>query len=800
MDEFRQDLRFGLRSLRGAPGTSIIAVLCLALGIGANTAIFSVARAVLLESLPYTRPQELLTINEHSPRVVMGSVSTPLYEDLVAQRKVFASVSAWNAASGNLGDVDEPERLFGVSATVNLFETLGARPLLGRTFAPTDAPAAPVIVVSEGLWRRRFAADPGLIGRSILLDNRRRTVIGIMPASFDFPVFVRRRDFWIPLDPRADGEPSRNRRSYQVVARMAPGVDSAGASVGLSLLARQLETAYPESNKGRDFEIHSMAGNVVGSVRPAIIALLGAVGLVLLIACANVANLTLVRAAARRRDVAIRTALGASRVRLIRQLLVESLLTSLVGGVLGVFIAWWGLGALAGLSSGVLPRSDAVKIQADVLLYALLLSVVTGMLVGAAPATRASKPDLRVDLADAAGKSSASVGRHRTLRTLIVAEIALSVVLLVGASLMIRTFVSLLNVDPGFNPHRVLTFAVSAPPANAGTDYERFFQPLLDRVRALPGVRAAGMTQMLPLQGGMTDRSFHVVGRPVDRDPTHKANAQYRLVSSDYFRAMGIQILSGRDFTPAEVQGGQPVVLVNDELTRRYFQNEDPLGKQIEISGGRPMTIVGVVKAIREAGVDHGLLPELYVPASEAEQGTIMSFVVSTTGDPMLVAGDARRIAKQLAPAQPLFRLSTMEGVMAGTLATRRLLLTLLGLFAGLALVLAAAGIYGVMSHAVAQRSREIGIRIALGARASDVMGMVMRDVAATTSAGILVGIVAALAAARLMSAMLFGVGSHDFLAYFAALTLIGSAALLAGAIPAIRAARVDPLVAMRSE
>jgi len=572
----------------------------------------------------------------------------------------------------------------------------------------------------------------------------------------------------------------------------------------LSLVAKRLAAAYPEAHKDRGLLVRTVAGTTVGRIRPALLVLLAAVGLVLLIACANVANLTLARAAGRRREIAIRTALGAERSRLVRQLLTESTVLSLAGAALGLAVAWWGLHALLGMSSNVLPRSESIGIQGGVLLFTMLVALATGVGIGVIPALRATRSDLRADLSDAAGRSSTSAARHRTLKALIVAEIALSVVLLTGAGLVIRSFVALLDVDAGFKADRVLTFNVAAP-AGVVADSMRYTQvygPILDRLRSLPGVRSAGMTNVLPVAGGTTDRFFHIIGRPVETDIGRRPDAELRVISADYFRSFGIRVLIGREFNDQDTDRSGKVIIVNEELVRRYFPGENPIGQHIEISEGIPLTIVGVVRAVREIGLDQQLLPEFYIPATQTREGiSAMSFVVSTTSErPDALARAVREAVRSVVLRQPVNDLASMNTVVRESLGDRRLLLTLLGLFAGLALVLSAAGVYGVMSYGVAQRRREIGIRIALGARFGDVTGMVLRDVVSVAAIGIGVGVATTLAFARVMTSVLYGVSVYDVLTYVAVPVVIGVVAVVAGAVPAMRAARIDPLIAMKAE
>ena len=803
MDTLRQDIRYAARSLRNARATTIVAVLCLALGIGANTAIFSVVRAVLLDALPFAEPERLFNVSEVGKRGP-GNVSVPMYDDLEGQTSLFTSVAAWTRSARDLGDVAEPERLTGVSVTTNLFRTLGVGALLGRTFTDADDPRKGdhVVMLSEALWRGRFGGDPAIVGKQITLSTRQFTVIGVMPAWFDFPVSPQRMQFWEPMDFRNFGDPpNRGSRSLYVVARLAPGADSAKVAAGLNVLARRLAVEFPQTNAGRGLLARSTIGGAVGAVRPALLVLLAAVGLVLSIACANVANLTLVRAAGRRREVAIRTALGADRSRLIRQLLTESAIVALAGGVLGVAVAWWSLHGLLGLSADVLPHRDAIGIRGSVLAFATIISIAAGLGVGLVPALRASNPDLRRDLSDAAGKSSLSGARQRTLTTLIVGEIALSVVLLTGAGLVTRSFLALTKVDAGFDPDGVVTFTLGAPANVVDTSrYAQVYRPVADRLRALPGVHAVGMTNLLPISGGQTDRFFNIVGKPIDDNSATARNAQRRAIGRDYFRSMGIRFVSGRDFTEEDSRSSPRVAIVNDELVRRYFAGENPIGQQLDVSGP-PYTIVGVVRSVRELGLDSDVLPEFYVPASQNSEATqAMTFVVSTAGDPAALSAAVRGAVRSVVPQQPIYGLATMHSVLRDSLGTRRLLLVLLGLFAVLALVLSAAGVYGVMSYGVTQRTREIGIRIALGATAGETAGIVLRDVGVVAGMGLAVGITAALAVSRLLSTVLYGVGALDAATFASVPAVIGVVALIAGAVPAWRAARVDPLIAMRSE
>jgi putative ABC transport system permease protein len=805
MDSLAFDLRLAARSLRKAGSATVIAVICLALGLGANTAIYSVVRAVLLAALPYSDAEQLVQVGETWQGRGPLYVSPANYFDLRTQGRILADLAAWRPTSRDLALGAEPERLGGIVTTVNLFDVLGARPVAGRAFAASDtaAGAAPVVVISEGLWRRRFAGSRAVIGSPIALGGVPHIIIGVMAAGFDFPLTPTRNDIWLPLDLRGMGNlTNRSNHTIQVVGRLIAGVDSAKAMSGLVPLSRALAEQFPKAQRERGFVTVSMRGSIVGDVRVALLVLLGAVGVVLLIACANVANLLLARAAGRRREVAIRAALGATRRRLVRQFMTESVLLAAASGIAGLVIARLGLTALVLLAGRTLPRAETVGLDAHVLLYAMAISLATGLGFGIIPARRATRSDLREDLAESAGRSSGGRRQHRMLNALIVGEIALSLVLLTGAGLIVRSFLNLLGTETGFEPARVLTFRVAAP-AGAVADrlhYRQFHGVVLDRLRALPGVRAAGFTNLLPIQDGTTDSFIQIIGHPVETAEGRRPDAQIRYVSSDYFKSLRIPVLSGRELTDRDTDEAPPVMVVNDELVRRFMSGEEPIGKQIDPGNGIPATIVGVVRSVRQVGLDRPAEPELYLSAAQQRRSPgPMTFVVSTAGDPLALAAAARRIVHDVAPSQPVFRLGTMDGVIAESLKTRRLVLVLLAGFAGLALVLAAAGVYGVMSYAVSQRTREMGIRMALGARGSDVAALILGDAGRVMLAGVVLGLLAAAALTRVVRSIVFGVGIYDPLTFAAVPAFTAAVALLAGVIPAIRASRIDPLVTMRS-
>jgi predicted permease len=808
MDTIMQDIRYGLRSLRKHRSTTIIAVTCLALGIGANTAIFSIVQAVLLRALPYRDPQQLVRFSEtyaFQGKRAVGAVSTPDFIDFRSQNRSFQDMAAYTTEGRDLGDVSDPERVVGVRATANLFAVLGVPPMIGRTFATNeDQRGAPgVVVLSERIWRRRFAADPRVLGTSVRLGSEKFAIIGVMPDAFEFPIGGTRMNYWIPLVWRDRDLESRSNHWLQVVARLRPGADSATATADLSAIAERLARDYPDAQKDRGIEIRTLTGVVVGRVRAALLILLGAVTLVLLIACANVANLLLARAAVRRREVAVRTALGAPRSRLVRQLLTESVLLALTGGLLGIAVAKWLLSIVLALAATRLSRPDTISLNIGVLTFAAIVSMLTGITFGLVPALRSTRTDLRVDLDDAAGRGGTGRRQHRTLTTLIATELALSVVLLVGAGLLMRGFVAVMRIDPGFKAERVLTFHAAAPYAIPDTDrYERFYGPVLERLRALPGVRAAGLTVMLPIQMTGMNGYFNIVGRPQEQDVARKPYAEFRVVSAGYFGALGIPVLRGRDFDNSDTHSSQQVLIVNDEFARRYFPNGDAIGQQVLAwQGQRPSTIVGVVRSVRQSAIEEAPTSEIYVNAVQrAEYLGAPAFVISTTRDNESLVNTARAAVRDVAPQQPLYQVLWMTDVVNNSLRGRRLNLVLLGVFAGLALLLSGAGIYGVMSYAVAQRRREMGIRLAIGARPRNVVALVLGDAARVAAVGLVVGLGAAAALTKLLAAMLYGIGRHDPITFGGVALLVALLALVASAVPALRAARVDPLLAMRAD
>jgi putative ABC transport system permease protein len=810
MGSFVQDLRYALRSLRKQPGFTAIAVACLALGIGANTAIFSVVRTVLLGSLPYREPARLVRIYEtftaQGKSGLLGSVSVPNLTDFRAQSTSFDGLAAYNGVFMNLVDRDQPERLRVNEVTANAFALLGTPPLAGRVFrADEDAPgSADVVVISEGFWRRRFGSRPEIINTTVRLDSTTFTVVGVMPGSFDLPVSAVHTDAWTLFRPERNGD-AKNRGAHflQVFGRLRPGVDAARADADLKTAVARIATVEPGEMEGRSATTKSMEEVLVGSVRPALLLLLGAVGLVLLIACANVANLLLARASGRRREVAIRTALGADPRRIVRQFLTESILLSAAGGVLGLAVAFGSLRVILSFAATSLPRAEAVGLDPLVLAFTAAVSIVTGIAFGLVPALQASRADLRQDLSDSSGKTSISGVRHRGLKALVVAEIALSMVLLTGAGLLVRSFGTLVKTDPGLQAHNVLTFKTRLATSTEldSTLYVRFAGPVLEKLRALPGVRAAGTTSLLPVQSWGTNGNMSIVGRPVETDQSKRPYAEFRTVSSGYFAALGIPMRAGREFNDHDVPGALPPIIVNQEFARRYFPGEDPLGKQINAWSSTPYTIVGVAGDVRQAGLDQDPRSEVYVNAAfNPTRLTNITFVVSTAFDPARLVPSVRDAVAAVSPGQPLYGVETMESVIGSSLRRRELTLVLLAVLAALAVALAGAGIYGVMSYLVTQRTRELGIRMALGASARGVTTMVLSDAMKLAGAGVAIGLVAALALSGVMQSLLFGIGARDPITLLASSVLLPAIAVGSSLVPALRAARADPLTAIRAE
>ncbi len=798
-----KDIRVGVRSLLKRPGFAAISVITLALGIGANTAIFSVVNEVLVRPLPYQDPAALVTVWEnHQARggPEREWLSPSDLDDWRAQNTVFTHLSALNNWGPTLTGIAEPEPLVGAAVSYDMFELLGVSPSKGRSFvAEEDQPkAANVVIISSELWQRRFGSDPEIIGKSVSLNAENFTVVGVMPAGFKLPI-IANTELWRPLRPTLNPQCQRGCLVIRALARLKPGVSLTQAQAELSTIARRLEAEHPDSNSKVGATLLPLHEQVVGSIRTPLLVLLAAVSFVLLIACANVANLMLARAADRAREIAIRSALGASRGRIVRQLLTETALLFLTGGALGLLLAFWLLRLFASLAPSGALRFDEISIDGSVLGFTFGIAILTGLIFGLAPAVSASKPNLNNALKE--GKNSSGGVHGARLRAgLVVAELALALMLLIGGGLLMRSLMLLRQVDPGFNPDQVLTLRLFLNRAQYSEPHQllSFYSPLLDRVKTLPGVQSVAAISTLPLSGNNSDTSFLIEGRP-QPPPDQQPVAWFSSVSTDYFRTMEMQLIKGRMFTESDDEKSPKVVVISQTMARRYWPNEEPLGKLIGQGPGRWREIVGVVKDVKHFGLDADTPPSMYLPVLQAP-ARAMTLTVRTSVEPESITPALRREIWASDRNLAISQVQTMDELMASSIAQQRFTFWLLGCFAALAMILAAIGTYGVMSYAVTQRTHEIGIRLALGARHTNVLGLVIKSGMRLALAGAALGLAGAFAVTRLMSNLLFGVTPTDprtFVGISVGLLLV---ALLACYIPARRATRVDPLTALRYE
>jgi predicted permease len=803
-----QDVRYGMWMLRRNPGFTFVAVLTLALGIGANTAIFSVVNAVLLRSLPYRDPDSLVLVSYY---LATGERERVLGADFLEwrdQAKAFEQIAAYTFDTADLTGSGEPERLAAGLVSADLFTTLGVAPALGRVFTSAEdtAGGAPAVILSDDLWRRRFGGDPQVIGRAITLGGQSRTVVGIMPGGFRFP---GESDLWLPLALNVTQELSRQGRmvNVSVLARLEPGVTLEAARVDLSAILDRQRQSFPNGYSGVQVRVIGLNERLVGNVRLALLVLFGAVLFVLLIACANVANLLLARSAARQKEMAIRAAIGAGRLRLMRQLLTESLLLSLAGGAAGLLSAKWGVRLLVAMSPGGIARIEESSLDGSVLGFTCVAAVLTGLLTGLFPALQASKTDVNETLKAQSSSQSGRGGARRTLPALMIAELALALVLLVGAGLMIKSFLRLLAVPKGFNPDGVLTLSLSPSLAKYPPGSQQrgaYFQELLARVQSLPGIQSAGLANSLPHSVVYTG-GLQIEGRlPFERGKEPIAGINF--ISPDYFQTMGMQMRAGRSFTSQDGGDAPPVVIINETLAHRFFPNENPIGHRL-LMRAIPKTIVGVVGDTRNRGLDREVNPEIYAPSLQnqrfiAQMNLAVKVSSSQNNSPRLssLAAAIRKQAQAIEPNEPVYQVVTMDERLSNSVAQRRFQMLLLGVFAAVALVIAAVGIYGVISYAVSQHTHEIGIRMALGAQASDVLRMVIWRGMSLALIGVALGLAAALALTRVMKNLLYEVSATDPATFALIALLLVGVALIAGYIPARRATKVDPLQALRQE
>jgi putative ABC transport system permease protein len=808
MQTFWCDLRYGARMLVKKPGFTFVAIITLALGIGANTAIFSVVNAVLLRPLPYPQAERIVQVweTDRATNFFQDPVSPYCFADWKEQSRGFEHLAAyeyeWYALTGS----GEPERVVGAKVSSSFLSVLGVGPALGRDFHPEEETPGQhrVVLVGHGLWQRRLGADPKIIGQTITLSDETFTVIGVMPQGFQFPRSV---ELWSPLAIDRN-RVTRGSHYLFAIGRLKPDVTLTATQTEMDAIARRLEEQYPSNNKDVGVNVVSLHEQLVGKVERRLWILLGAVGLVLLIACANVANLFLARAAARHKETAIRLTLGASRWRLVRQFLTESVLLAVLGGGLGVLLALWGIDLLVAANPGDLPRVREIALDRSVFGFTTLVSLVTGGIFGLAPALQATKPNLHDALKEGGRASTGGAGRQRLRSLFVVSEIALALVLSIGAGLLIQSFLRLQNVNPGFNAKNALTMHISLAEAKYGGPHQQtaYFQQVLERLEAIPGVEAVGAVNDLPFSGSRTGSSFSIPGRT--QAPGERWAADFRQVSPGYFKAMRIPLLKGRTFSEADAKEAPGVVIINQAMARRFWPNEDPLGQRFELSspqerkmyGGTVLReIVGIVGDIRHERLDGQLAPEMYVPYLQLPRSG-MSLVVRGVGDSEKLIPAIRTAVYSVDRDQPIANLAMLERRLARSVATERLNTVLLGIFAALALVLAAVGIYGVMSYSVTQRTHEIGVRMALGAQAADVLKLVVGQGMVLALIGVSVGLASALALTRVLANLLFGVTATDPLTFAGISCLLVLVALAASYIPARRASRVDPMIAIRYE
>jgi predicted permease len=821
MQKIWPDLRYGLRMLLKNPGVSFVVVLALALGIGANTAIFSVVDTVLLRPLPYPESDRLVFINETSKAMDEISVSYPNFTDWRTQNHVFENLGVYNRSSYNLTGTGEAERIVTGQVSADMFAALRANPLMGRLFTNNeDQPGGtPVVILSYPLWQRRFGGQSNILNQPITLNGKSYTVIGIMPSGYQFPSRV---EMWVPVG-QLSGEASWQQRGNHPglygVARLKPGVSFAQAKAEMDMIGANLEKQYPKSNAGNGVGLHPLLEVFVGDVRRALWVLFAAVAFVLLIACANIANLLLARAQSRQKEMAIRSAMGAGRWRIVRQLLTESVLLALIGGTLGMLVAQWGIKLILYISPDAIPRSREISLDWPVLAFTLALSFMTGLLFGLVPALQAGVVDVHETLKETGRGTS---GKHWLRSSLVVVEVASTLVLLVGAGLMIRSFYRLQKVNPGFAYDRLTSFSVSLPEKKYKSNEQRdqFYTQLLQNLRALPGVEASAAASGLPLGNNGWQTSFWIDGRP--RPPREQTPLMEAcLVTPDYFRAMNIPLKSGRYFDDhddrsllvgkdlsklEEVEkemAALNTIIIDEEFARRHWPNEDPVGKRVAMGkeeSPRFLTVVGVVGRVKMEGLSQdsnrvqGYFPFAQIPSSD------MTVVLKAAGDPNQLIAGVRQQIKALDADQPIYSVRTMDDIRAESVAPERLNLTLLSLFAGIALVLAIVGIYGVMSYTVTQRTHEIGIRMAIGAQPGDVFRMVIGQGMMLAFIGVALGLVGAFLLTRLMASMLFGVEPTDPLTFTVIAVLLSGVALIACYVPGRRATKVNPVVSLRYE
>ena len=804
MQNFLADLRYGVRRLLRSPGFTTVAVLALGLGIGANTAIFSLVDRVLIRPLPYADPDRLVTLWEDASYINFprNTPSVANFMDWKKQNQVFTDLVGSRDRAGSLTGDGQPEMVLGGAVTINLFDVLGVQPLLGRAFTgEDDRPGVNVIILSYGLWQSRYGGDRGVLGHSILMNDAKTTIIGVMPPGFTLP--KRKTQFLSPA--QFTPQMLNNRRSHllSVIARLNPGITLARAQSDMTGIARRLAQQYPDTNKQLGAVVVPLKDQIVGNTGTALLVLLTAAGCVLLIACANVANLLLAKAAAREREMAIRTAMGAARGRLIRQMVTESVLLAIAGGVLGLLLARLSMRVLVALIPTGLPGSPELSIDGRLLAFTLGISLLTGIVFGIAPALETTSLEVCEKLKEG-GRAGVGAKRRRFRDALVVAEVALALILLVSAGLLLQTLRNLHAIDAGFNPGKILTMSTRLPSPKYADPLKRlaYFDAVVEKIRGLPGVASAGFTSNLPFTSQGYTHDFLIEDRPFA--PGTSQDALYREVTNDYLQTLQARLLEGRLFGNEDRANSLPVVIINETFKKQYWPNESPLGKRVQTSGDNTpwQTIIGVVADVRERGLELDMKPAVYLPVVQLPFGwnNPHQLAIRTSMDPHAIAKAARESIWAVDRDQPIADVRTMDDIIDLEVANHKQQTALLGTFAALALVLASLGIYGVLSYAVTQRTREIGVRVALGASTGEVTRMVVGHGIALTALGIAIGTGAALAVTRSMTELLVGVNSGDPVIYVAVAALLSMVALVACYVPAARAARVDPMVALREE
>jgi putative ABC transport system permease protein len=797
-----RDLQYALRTLGRNPGFACISVLALGLGIGANSAIFTVVNSVLLQPLHFDKPEQLIVVHERNLKggFPQFSLSPGNYLDFRDHNHSFSGFTAFGGAGFNLSGGTQPERLRGSRVTGNFFQVMGRTPILGRTFTAQEeqlgGPRAAIL--SYGVWQRRFAGNRNALGQTLKMNEEIYTVVGVMPADFEFP---GRTEIWTPLTMNTQNWQQRGGHYLSGVGRLKDGATLAGAQADLNVIAARAEQQFPASNAGWDTTLRTLQEQMVGNLRPVMITLTAAVGFVLLIACVNLANLLLSRSTARRREMGIRSSLGAGRARLIRQLLTESVLLGLLGAVFGLVLAKLGTGLLVNLSPNILPRAKEIALDARALAFTGAIAVLTGLLFGLAPAIHMAKTDLMSSLRDGGRGNAIGFRRNRLRSVLVVGEVALALMLLSGAGLLMRSFYRLESMDPGFDPHGLLTFHTNLPGAKYKTDESQaeFYRRALEQIRAIPGVSAAGAAQIFPLAGDDYILSFTQLGKPPVQEG-NEPSAAYYASTPGYFSALRIPIKAGRDFNEHDNAGATPVAIVSESMARQFYRNENPLGQQIQMgNGSKPSQIVGIAGDVRDEELESKGRPAVYQPAAQVPFGN-MYFGVRAEGDPAGLISSVRTVMRGIDSELPLDAVGTVDALVSTSLSQRRFAMLLMAIFACLALVLAMVGIYGVISYSVTQATQEIGIRMALGAGRGHVLRIVFGYAGLLMAAGLGVGIGAALLSGRFLATQLFEIKSTDPLTLAAVALTLAATGLAASMIPAWRAMRVDPLVALRNE